>query len=89
MSLNYEGANLSEETINEAAENVRDVVKGQFDRTIKDDLSFEGFDDRGQDGLVDKNKVNKKKGKDDKYVNVPGTIIRILERKHVIPIYID
>ena len=88
MSLNYEGANLSEETINEAAENVRDVVKGQFDRTIKDDLSFEGFDDRGQDGLVDKNKI-KKKGKDDKYVNVPGTIIRILERKHVIPIYID
>lgn len=89
MSLNYEGANLSEETILEAAENVRDVVKGQFDRTIKDDLSFEGFDDRGQDGLVDKNKANKKKGKDDKYVNVPGTIIRILERKHVIPIYID
>lgn len=89
MSLNYEGANLSEETINEAAENVRDVVKGQFDRTIKDDLSFEGFDDRGQDGLVDKDKINKKKGKDDKYVNVPGTIIRILERKHVIPIYID
>ena len=88
MSLNYEGVNLSEETINEAAENVRDVVKGQFDRTIKDDLSFEGFDDRGQDGLVDKNKI-KKKGKDDKYVNVPGTIIRILERKHVIPIYID
>ena len=89
MSLNYEGTNLSEETINEAAENVRDVIKGQFDRTIKDDLSFEGFDDRGQDGLVDKNKTNKKKGKDDKYVNVPGTIIRILERKHVIPIYID
>ncbi len=89
MSLNYEGANLSEETILEAAENVRDVVKGQFDRTIKDDLSFEGFDDRGQDGLVDKNKSDKRKSKDDKYVNVPGTIIRILERKHVIPIYID
>jgi hypothetical protein len=88
MSLNYEGVNFSEETILETAENVRDVVKGQFDRTIKDDLSFDGFDDRGQDGLVDKNKV-KKKGKDDKYINVPGTIIRILERKHVIPIYID
>lgn len=88
MSLNYEGANFSEATILETAENVRDVVKGQFDKTIKDDLSFDGFDDRGQDGLVDKNKV-KKKGKDDKYINVPGTIIRILERKHVIPIYID
>ena len=88
MSLNYEGANFSEATILETAESVRDVVKGQFDRTIKDDLSFDGFDDRGQDGLVDKNKI-KKKGKDDKYINVPGTIIRILERKHVIPIYID
>ena len=87
MSLNYEGANLSEAFINEAAENVRDVVKGQFQKTIKDDLSFEGFDDRGQDGLVDKTK--KKQSKDDKYINVPGTIIRILERKHVIPIYID
>ena len=87
MSLNYEGANLSEAFINEAAENVRDVVKGQFQKTIKDDLSFEGFDDRGQDGLVDKTK--KKQSNDDKYINVPGTIIRILERKHVIPIYID
>ena len=89
MSLNYEGANFSEATILETAENVRDVVKGQFDRIIKDDLSFEGFDDRGQEGLVDKNKAKKKKGKDDKYINVPGTIIRVLERKHVIPIYID
>lgn len=88
MSLNYEGANFSEATILETASNVRDVVKGQFDRTIKDDLSFEGFDDRGQDGLVDNSKT-KKKGKDDKYINVPGTIIRILERKHVIPIYIE
>jgi hypothetical protein len=89
MSLNYEGADFSEETILETANNVRDVVKGQFDRTIKDDLSFDGFDDRGQDGLIDKDKAKKRKGKDDKYVNVPGTIIRILDRKHVIPIYIE
>ena len=88
MSLNYEGANFSEETILETAENIRDVVKGRFDKTIKDDLSFDGFDDRGQDGLVDKD-TNKKKSKDDKYINVPGTIIKILERKHVIPIYIE
>lgn len=80
MSLNYEGASFSEETILEAAENVRDVVKGQFDKTIKDDLSFEGFDDRGQDGLIDKAKKDKKKSKDDKYINVPGTIVKILER---------
>lgn len=92
MSLNYESANFSEEAILETAENVRDVVKGQFDRTIKDDLSFKGFDDRGQDGLIDRGKATtsgKRKGKDDKYINVPGTIIRILERKHVIPIYIE
>lgn len=88
MSLNYEGANFSEETILESAENIRDVVKGRFQKTIKDDLSFEGFDDRGQDGLVDKNTA-KRKTKDDKYINVPGTIVKVLERKHVIPIYIE
>lgn len=87
MSLNYEGASFSEETILESAENIRDVVKGRFNKTIDDNLSFEGFDDRGQDGLIDKSSV--KKGKDDKYINVPGTIIKILERKHVIPIYIE
>jgi hypothetical protein len=88
MSLNYEGANFSEETIIESAENIRDIVKGRFDKTIKDDLEFKSFDDRGQDGLIDKESI-KKKSKDDKYINVPGTIVRILERKHVIPIYIE
>lgn len=88
MSLNYEGADFSEETIEESANNIRDVVKGRFQKTIKDDLSFEGFDDRGQEGLVDKDKT-KKKPKDDRYINVPGTIVKILERKHVIPIYIE
>lgn len=88
MSLNYEGANFSEETILESAENIRDVVKGRFQKTIKDDLSFEGFDDRGQDGLVYKNTA-KRKTKDDKFINVPGTIVKVLERKHVIPIYIE
>lgn len=88
MSLNYEGENFSEETILESAENIRDIVKGRFQKTIKDDLSFEGFDDRGQDGLVDKNTA-KRKTKDDKFINVPGTIVKVLERKHVIPIYIE
>ena len=88
MSLNYESANFSEETILESAENIRDAVKGRFDKTIKDDLSFEGFDDRGQDGLVDRDKT-KRKTKDDKFINVPGTIVKLLERKHVIPIYIE
>lgn len=88
MSLNYEGANFCEETILESAENIRDVIKGRFEKTIADDLSFEGFDDRGKDGLIDKESA-KKKIKDDKFINVPGTIVKILERKHVIPIYID
>ena len=88
MSLNYEGANFSEETILESAENIRDVVKGRFDRTIKDDLSFDNFDYRGQYGFVDRNKT-KRNTKDDKYINVPGTIVKVLERKHVIPIYIE
>ena len=88
MSLNYEGTNFSEETILESAENIRDIVKGRFQKTIKDDLSFEGFDDRGQDGLVDKNTA-KRKTKNDKFINVPGTIVKVLERKHVIPIYIE
>lgn len=87
ISLNYEGADLSEEYLYEAANNVRDVVKGQFDRTIKDDLTFDNFDDRGQDGLIDKNK--KTNNTKDKSINVPGTVVKILERKHVIPIYID
>lgn len=87
MSLNYESTNFSEETILESAENIRDVVKGRFEKTIKDDLTFDHFDDRGQDGLVDKSK--RRKTKDDKFINVPGTIVKILERKHVIPIYIE
>ena len=89
MSLNYEGVNFSEETIIESAENIRDVVKGRFEKTIKDDLTFDNFDDRGQDGLIDKNQKDKRKSKDDKFINVPGTIVKILERKHVIPIYIE
>lgn len=40
MSLNYEGTNFSEETILESAENIRDIVKGRFQKTIKDDLSL-------------------------------------------------
>ena len=87
MSLNYESTNFSEETILESAENIRDIVKGRFEKTIKDDLTFDHFDDRGQDGLVDKSK--RRKTKDDKFINVPGTIVKILERKHVIPIYIE
>ena len=92
MSLNYESANLSDAFLNEAATNVRDVVKGQFDKTIKDDFNLKGLDDTNnkdrlvQDGFINKNGKTSKK---DNYINVPGTIVKILERKHVIPIYIE
>lgn len=89
MSLNYEGTNFSDAMIQETATNVRDVLKGHFEKTIKDDLEFESFDKEGvQDGLIDMDKAKHLK-KDDKYINVPGSIIKILERKHVIPIYIE
>ena len=85
MSLYSES---SYEAFTEAAKDVRSALKGRFDKTIKDDLTFDGFDDGGiiQDGLIDKNKANKKK---DNTINVPGSIFKILPRKNVIPLYIE
>lgn len=71
------------------SERVSDKVKGRFDKTIKDDLSFDNFDYRGQDGLIDKNTSKNGKSRKDKTIEVPGTIVRLLERKRVIPLYIE
>lgn len=71
------------------SERVSDKVKGRFDKTIKDDLSFDNFDYRGQDGLIDKNTSKNGKSKKDRTIEVPGTIVRLLERKRVIPLYIE
>lgn len=85
MSLYSES---SYEAFTEAAKDVRSALKGRFNTTIKDDLTFDGFDDGGiiQDGLIDKNRANKKK---DNTINVPGSIFKILPRKNVIPLYIE
>ena len=41
-----------------------------------------------QNGLIDKNKTSKSK-KQDKTIEVPGTIVKLLDRKSVIPLYIE
>ena len=71
------------------SERISDKVKGRFDKTIKDDLSFDNFDYRGQDGLIDKSTSKNGKSKKDRTIEVPGTIVRLLERKRVIPLYIE
>lgn len=98
-SLNEMALNFNEEVdysiVNEAGDNVSkitnsgrisDNVKGRFDKTVDDELSFDNFDYRGQDGLIDKNRKTSKK---DRTIEVPGTIVKLLERKSVIPIYIE
>lgn len=98
-SLNEMALNFNEEVdysvVNEAGNKlskivnsgrISDNVKGRFDKTVDDELSFDNFDYRGQDGLIDKNKKTSKK---EKTINVPGTIVKLLERKSVIPIYIE
>lgn len=80
------GKNLNKIT---NSERVSDKVKGRFDKTIDDELSFDNFDYRGQDGLIDKNTSKNKSRKKDSAIEVPGTIIRLLNRKQVIPLYIE
>lgn len=55
----------------------------KFDKTIADDLSFEGLETN--DGLIDKNAKNEK----ETVKTIPGYVIRKLERANVIPIYIE
>lgn len=100
-SLNEMALNFNEEVeidaLTEASNNISKItnsgsisnnVKGRFDKTIDDELSFDNFDYRGQDGLIDKNKTSKSK-KQDKTIEVPGTIVKLLDRKSVIPLYIE
>lgn len=62
-------------------------TKKTFDKTIDDELDFNGFEDGGEDGLFDLGK----KGESYKYIKVTtrGCVIKTLERSHVIPIYIE
>ena len=55
------------------------------DGFMPDDLDFSAFDDTSQDGLVTGIKDKSKKIK----VDVPGCVLKRLDRKQVIPIYIE
>lgn len=59
--------------------------KTKFDDTIKDDLKFDNFDYRGTEGLI----TDEKHAKGGNVIDVPGSIIKLLDREHVIPIYIE
>lgn len=59
--------------------------KTKFDKTVEDDLKFDNFDFRGNDGLI----TSKKKNNKDNVIDVPGSVVKLLERKQVIPIYIE
>lgn len=63
--------------------------KFKFASTVSDDnLTFDNFDYRGQqDGLL--NLKSKKNSKSSEYVNIPGSIVKLLDRKNVIPLYIE
>lgn len=64
--------------------------KKSFNKTIDDELDFNGFDDTSSDGFVDKFKTIKD-GESYKYktVTARGCVIKTLERSHVVPIYIE
>ena len=90
MSLNCENTDMSTDSLNEAVTDIRSALKGRFEKTLKDDLSFENFDDKNglsQDGFI--NKGDKRKNKKNETIDIPGSIFKILPRKQVIPLYIE
>lgn len=54
-----------------------------FDKTIDDDLTFDGFDDTSNEGLI-----NQKEEKS-QLKEIPGCILKDIPRHHVTPVYID
>lgn len=86
-------SSINESALNEAAGSKKDTTvpgsmekRKRFDKTIDDEnLSFKGFDDTGNEGLIIDNEKNSKDSK----VEIPGTIVKLLKRKQVIPIYIE
>lgn len=59
--------------------------KTKFDDTVKDDLKFDNFDYRGTEGLITGQKHSDKGN----VVDIPGSIVKLLDREHIIPIYIE
>ena len=63
------------------------LKKNKMDKTIKDDdLTIDNFD-YSQEGLI--GNKSQKHHKQDKTIDIPGSIIKRLDRKNVVPIYIE
>lgn len=77
------GSSLYESYITEASETVKKPKEVKFDKTIGDELSFEGLE--ANDGLIDRTV----KHENEKVKTIPGYVIRKLERSNIIPIYIE
>lgn len=81
---------IQEMAMNEAVKDVdiKDMKSiKKFSHTIDDDLKFDEFDDyTSQDGFINAKKGNEEK---DTLIDIPGCIVKELERSAVIPIYIE
>lgn len=58
------------------------INEGKFDETLPSNITMKGLDSSAQEGIID---TDSKKNE----VDVPGCIVRKLDRFRVIPIYID
>lgn len=85
MNENYD---IVSNILNENSLQAKDMLK--FDgKLINDELSFKNIEDdnRTQESIIDR-KNTRRKNKDSTSINVPGSIVEVLDRKNVIPIYI-
>ncbi len=55
-----------------------------FEKIIDDELTFDGFDDTSNEGLI-----NKTIESENMKIRVPGCIVKSIPRHHVSPVYID
>ena len=85
-----DGQSLS--ALTEAASNIEKVTKRKnvFDNSIvsDDDISMKDFDSTAQDGLIN-SKLKSKSKSNTGVIDLPGSIVKILPRKNVIPLYIQ
>lgn len=77
------GSSLYESYIHEVSNTNKPTKKVKFDKLIGDELSFDGLE--ANDGLINKSD----KRENEKVKNIPGFVIRKLERSNIIPIYIE
>lgn len=93
----YQLAENRLKSINESAVNALDTDNGignsnKFTKTIDDELSFEKMVDDKKNGLSDdtaaEGLVNSSR-KIERKLKVPGCVLKMLDRSHVVPIYIE